>query len=269
MSNSYSGMLGVGNKIAEVRDSLGPIKVFDNDYERYLTFGSIFEQSCHKKSDPGFLMHEHTRAMILPLIFQQPERTMVLGLGGGGLVNCLYHRFPDMTLEAVERRQLVIDIAHQYFQVPDDPRLTIRCMDAGDAVGEVKTSSVDLLCCDLFDANGLSTVQYNPEFLASCHDMLSENGWAAFNYFSGQAETVDAVECLEEQFGAVYSCYLLTGNLIVLAAKKAPDMDHDLLLERARRLEKHLGFSIVNHFLRLTPITPENLDWLNNPGPVF
>ncbi len=269
MPNTYFEVPGIGNQIAKVRDSIGPIEVYDNNYERYLTFGSIFEQSCQKKSDPGFLMHEYTRAMILPLVFQQPQRAIVLGLGGGSLVNCLYHRFPDMTVEAVERRQAVIDIAYQYFQVPSDPRLTICCEDAGDYIREVTAGSVDLLFCDLFNANGLDEIQCHPGFLADCHTALSENGWAAFNYFNEHAETPEAIKNLEEQFDAVYTCYLFTGNLIALAAKKAPDADPDLLVERARRLEKHLGFSIVNHFLQLTPITQENPDRLNNPGPVF
>lgn len=269
MSNTYAELLGVGNKIFEVRDSLGPVKVFDNDHERYLTFGSIYEQSCQKKSDPGFLMHEHTRAMILPLIFREPERAMVLGLGGGSLVNCLYHRFPDITLEAVECRQVVIDIAQQYFLVPSDPRLTIHCQDARAFMGEVTTGSVDLLFCDLFNANGLDEVQHHPGFLSSCHAMLSEYGWAAFNYFSGHAETLDAIKSLEEQFDAVYTCYLFTGNLIVLAAKQSPNTDHADLVERAKCLERHLGFPIANYFLRLTPLTRENRAWLNSPDPVF
>lgn len=269
MCNTYAEMLGVGNKIFEARDSLGPVKVFDNDYERYLTFGSIYEQSCQKKSDPGFLMHEHTRAMILPLVFHTPKRAMVLGLGGGSLVNCLYHRFPDITLEAVERRQIVIDIARQYFLVPSDPRLTIRCEDAGVFMEEVGKGSVDLLFCDLFNANGLDEVQRHPGFLSDCHAMLSENGWVAFNYFNGHAETLDAIKSLEEQFEAVFTCYLFTGNLIVLAGKQSPDKDHAGLVARAKRLERHLGFPLVNHFLRLNSVSQENRAWLNSPGPVF
>lgn len=269
MCNTYVEMLGVGNEIFEARDSLGPVKVFDNNYERYLTFGSIYEQSCQKKSDPGFLMHEHTRAMILPLVFQDPGRAVVLGLGGGSLVNCLYHRFPHITLEAVERRQIVIDIAQQYFSIPSDPRLTIRCQDARDFMKGTTNGSVDLLFCDLFNANGLDEVQRHPAFLSNCHAMLSENGWAAFNYFNGHAETLEAIKSLEEQFDAVYTCYLFTGNLIVLAAKQSPNKDHADLVERVKRLERLLGFPIVNHFLRLTPLTQENRAWLNTPSPTF
>lgn len=269
MFETYPEIPGVGNKIADVRDIWGPVSVFDNDYERYLTFGSIFEQSCQKKSDPGFLMHEHTRAMVLPLVFQDPERAVVLGLGGGSLVNCLYHRFPDVTLEAVERRQVVIDVAHQYFQVPNDPRLTIRCADAGDVMEEVNAGSADLLFCDLFNANGLDTVQCHPEFLSNCHAMLSGNGWAVFNFFNDHAETLEAIKSLGEQFGAVYTCRLFADNLIVLAAKTAPELPRSLLVERAERLEKHLGFPIINHFFRLTPATQEKQNSANRSNSAF
>ena len=112
-------------------------------------------------------------------------------------------------------------------------------------------------------------LQCYPAFLADCHAALSENGWAAFNYFNGHIETLEAIKNLEEQFDAVYTCYLFTGNLIALAAKKAPDAGDSLLAERARHLEKHLGFSIVNHFLNLDLVTQENLVLLDSRSPVF
>lgn len=241
----------------EIRDSLGPIKVFDNRNARHLTFGSSYEQSSQKRADPGFLMHEHTRAMVLPLVFEKLERVTVLGLGGGSLVNCLYHRFPSLQLQAVERRQAVIDIAYDYFQLPRAPRLSIRCQDAFEFAQSAAPGNVDFLLCDLFNADGLDSTQSHRDFLYNCYEMLSHNGWAAFNYSEGSAKTQKSIKSLKYYFDSLYTCCFPTGNLIVMVAKKRPTSDRDQLLIRAMDLEKHLGFPIVRHFLRLSLATRE------------
>ncbi len=243
----------LGNKIAEIRDGIGPVEVFDNNYERYLTFGSIYEQSCQRKGNPGFLMHEHTRAMLLPLIFGSPRRATVLGLGGGSLVNCLFYRFLNMELSAVELRQTVIDVAHDFFQVPTDPRLSIFCEDAGHYLARCEKRSTDLLFCDIFNAHGMDPQQCRADFLNRCHDVLDEGGWAVFNFFNHQSETENALRMLDKKFEAVFTCRSFTDNLIVLAAKVRPGQVRAELRSRAFSLEKHLGFPILNHFLRLTP----------------
>lgn len=253
MSNDiYADLLGLGHKIAEIWDLLGPVNVYENDYQRYLTFGSIYEQSCQKKADPGYLMHEHTRAMMLPLVFHDAERVTILGLGGGSLANCLYSRFPAMQLVAVENRQVVIDLAHQYFEVPYDPRLSIQCEDASAFVESAKPGSTDFLLCDLYNANGVNALQCDPTFLSQCHALLREGGWAAFNYFGGHHETAKALRFLQWQFETVFVCDLFTGNQIVVAAKKPLNPNREALLQRAKGLEQHLGCSIVNEFLRLS-----------------
>lgn len=83
------------------------------------------------------------------------------------------------------------------------------------------------------------------------------------------SEMLEAIKNLEAQFDAVYTCYLFTGNLIALAAKKTPEVGNSPLVERARRLEKHLGFSIASHFLHLDLVTQEKLSLLNSRSPVF
>ncbi|EAZ99859.1 spermidine synthase [Marinobacter sp. ELB17] len=242
----------LGNKIAEFHDGSDCVEVFDNSYERYFTFGSVYEQSCQRKDDPGFLMHEHTRAMLLPLIFDLPRRATVLGLGGGSLVNCLFHRFPDMELTAVELRQSVIDVAHDFFQVPTDPRLSIFCEDAGHYLARSEKRSTDLLFCDIYNAYGMDPQQCRADFLSRCHDVLDEGGWAVFNFFNYQSETGNALRLLDKKFEAVFTCHMFTGNLIVLASKVRPGQARAEFKSRALSLEKHLGFPILNHFLRLT-----------------
>lgn len=241
----------LGNKIAEFNDGRDCVEVFDNSFERYLTFGSVYEQSCQRKDDPGFLMHEHTRAMLLPLVFGTPCRVTVLGLGGGSLVNCLFHRFPDMDLTAVELRQTVIDVAHDFFQVPVDPRLSILCEDAGQHLSRCQKGSIDLLFCDIYNAYGMDPQQCRIDFLHQCHEVLQDDGWVVFNFFNEKNETRNALRMLEKKFNAVFTCHLFTGNLIVLASKTDPELLSPELKSRASALEKHLGFPLLSHFLQL------------------
>ena len=63
----------------------------------------------------------------------------------------------------------------------------------------------------------------------------------------------NALRMLEKKFNAVFTCNLFTGNLIVLASKTALEPLSPALKSRASSLEKRLGFSILNHYLRLMP----------------
>jgi len=89
--------------------------VFDRKDKRMLTFGSIYEQSCISKSRPHVLLHQYTQAMITVLLFTDPKKVTMLGLGGGALAHCLLHSIPDIELKAVELRPAVIKVATDYF----------------------------------------------------------------------------------------------------------------------------------------------------------
>lgn len=98
-------------------DEFGTITVLDDGECRILAFAPNDEQSRCLKATPHVLQYEYTQAMLLVLLFCQPKRVLILGLGGGSLVTALHRHIPGIHITAVELHT-VIDIAHRFFQMP-------------------------------------------------------------------------------------------------------------------------------------------------------
>ena len=113
-------------------DEFGPIEVYDDGEKRVMTFGGEEEQSSMLKAKPGQLQHEYTRAMMLVMLFRQPRDAIVLGLGGGSLVSCLHHCWPDIKIRAVELRPKVARVAYKYFQLPQHQNITLHTADGAE-----------------------------------------------------------------------------------------------------------------------------------------
>ncbi len=164
----------------------GMIEVVDLGNTRSLHFGTFPRQSSMSLQTPHTLELSYTEAMMSCLVLNSnPERILVVGLGGGSLVKFLLHHYPECKIDVIEYRQDVVDVAHRFFHVPsDDPRLTIH---VGDGYlftqqqyyqGEV---SYDLLLVDAYDHIGMSASVGAQAFFDSCAGLLSERGVMSIN----------------------------------------------------------------------------------------
>ncbi|MDG9672107.1 hypothetical protein ONV78_30520 [Hahella sp. CR1] len=225
--------------------------MYDTDDRRILALGSIFEQSCQFKSNPAYLVHEHMRAMLLPLIYINPRHVTVLGLGGGCLVSCLFKHFCNLRLHAVELRKAVIDIAFEYFQLPVDQRLSVIKSDAWSYISSGETEETDILFCDMYHSDGIERLQLHPKFIRQCRRLLNTQGWLVLNYFQSHWVHKSAFDTILSIFEKVYVCSLTTGNRIVLATDTMPLLSHDMVAQRVDELEGLLGFSMMPYFMRM------------------
>jgi len=124
-------MHSLGELIHQRQDEHGLISVYQKHHQRFLTFGNSIEQSCYLLDHPCRLEHVYTQAMMLGLLLHEDVRSvLLLGLGGGSLVRALRHVRAKLGIHAVEYRQPVIDIAQQFFALPDDKNLHTYCDDA-------------------------------------------------------------------------------------------------------------------------------------------
>ena len=116
--------------LCQRQDAFGPITVTDDGTCRTLAFADHDAQSCCLKTAPQLLQYDYTQAMLLVLLFCQPKRVWLLGLGGGSLATALHHFIPGIHITAVELRPAVIELAYRYFQLPHSKRLAVVQQDA-------------------------------------------------------------------------------------------------------------------------------------------
>ena len=209
-----------GEIIDHRRDALGPIQVVDYRRHRVLNFDSIFEQSKIDRRTPHLPVHEYNRAMLLPIVFGEPERATVLGLGGGVMVSGLNHLLPDCEIHAVELRQEVLNVAREYFSMPETDNIKVTIADARHALLNMKEASTDLILADLYDANRMSTAQSGRQFVENCSRVLSDTGCLVINYHQPPEPNSPLFKQLRGRFSTLFSFQSKTNNTIVYCSKR-------------------------------------------------
>lgn len=108
------------------------------------------------------------------------QSILVLGIGGGTVIELLSHRYPNASIVAVDIDQTVIDIAKQYFHVDRIARLTICCSDARRFVAKKK--KFDLIVVDLFIGREIPAIVSQSTLYERLKKMLSPQGIIILNF---------------------------------------------------------------------------------------
>ena len=171
-----------GTLIYAVRDSEGLIEVIDHDGTRSLYFGTSARQSSMLLYAPATLALEYTRSMLAGLLFQpQPQRILMIGLGGGSLARYLLSHFPATVIDCVETRTSVVDMARRYFQLPDTDLLRIHIEDGAKFLQEAPNRHYDLILVDAYDSSGVHPNVCPSSFHTDCRRVLTETGVLSMN----------------------------------------------------------------------------------------
>lgn len=235
-----------GTEIARYYDKYGPIYVFDDGPFRYMSFGSGGEQSRIELSRPEYPVYQYLQAMLLGLLYQpDPQRVLILGLGGGSLVQSLLSYSDSLTINVAELRPQVLATAIEHFLLPVSEQLTITLSDALEYL-EKATETQDMIFTDLFTDDGMQHQQLHQDYLQECYRLLDDQGVLVLNLWDEGHNGFHplANEQLSKLFGDNWLCCTVdSGNLIAFAFKEGrPESNPRTLLNGAKKLEKKLGF---------------------------
>lgn len=232
----------LGELLYLTEDALGPIHVYQRRSQRFLTFGNQVEQSCIELGNPHRLEHVYTQAMMLGLLLTEAHQALLLGVGGGSLLRALRHARPKMALDAVEFRPAVIEVAREYFGLPDDSRTQIHCMDALAYLSDDR-SHYDLLITDLYLADGAHALQSRIDFLQRCREHLSETGVLMANHWCSEfRDSQRNQQALRTVFGEqLLFLQVEGGNSIAFGFRNQPSrINRNPLFEQAQALGMQL-----------------------------
>lgn len=243
-----------GELIFETRDTEGPVRVLDDGNRRILAFGEATEQSSLWKDDPARLLFPYTQALMLGLLFvPEHPRTTLLGIGAGSMLQALLAYRPGVAIDAVEKRALVVEVARDWFDLPEDERLSVHVDDALNYLARVERPS-HLLFADLFHEGGMDTQQTDAVFLRLCHDALGPEGVLAMNLWDTHyEESRDHLRALEQTFdGAILTMAVPGGNQLVFGFRGGlPRLNPKLFLKDAQRLGMTMHIPLRDYANRL------------------
>ena len=159
-----------GELIYHGRDEHGAIEVVDAHGVRSLHFGTAPRQSSQSLHHPNRPELPYVRAMLSALLFiGEPQTVLLIGLGGGSLAKFVLAQFPQCQVDAIERQPAVVEIAHNYFGLPRDTRLSILVGEATERVQNLavqRPGYYDLILIDAYDHVGLDPSINALDFMA-------------------------------------------------------------------------------------------------------
>ncbi len=138
--------------VFETTSSYHHIRVIDTDNIRRLYFNS----SCQSRidiTDSSSNALEYTRLFeTVAVTSADPERILVIGLGGGSCVNRFLDMYHSAHIEVVELDHKVVDVAQRFFFLPKCDRLSI-FVDDGRRFLNRSSKSYDIIVVDAYGAN--------------------------------------------------------------------------------------------------------------------
>lgn len=238
-----------GTLVHSTHDEIGEIEVVDDPVYRSMHFGSDPKQSSMLRRDPLFLALSYTRAMSCAVLFNNnPQRVLMIGLGGGSLAKFLLHYFPQCKIDIVETREAVIAVAQSHFHLPVDDRLHFHIGDGGHFVRNRQVESdrpYDLMFVDAFLGNGIARTVCGISFFDACRSLLNEQGIFCMNLWNGDFITArEMLEDIRETFsGNVLQLPVEGKDNTIALASNGGIMKKQLrqLKERAASLEAETG----------------------------
>lgn len=256
--------IGSARKLAQKNNSFGAVKVLENQHYRFMCMANATIQSILDLKQAHQLVSPTTQAMLLPLLFSDISLNSILslGLGGGDIQRFVNHFFPKCQQLAVEINPAVIELAQEYFLLPE--MVNLETMDFQQYLTK-NTDSVDGIFWDLFIDDAMVAIESKQ--LEQCFDTLNSNGFLAINaVFADELSCFNVLKALRQIFTKRVFCIELAErkNIILLAFKQQPAyLSRTELEQRARDLQKQyqIPFNIfIESLFSLNPTQPSGDD---------
>lgn len=166
--------------IFELDTAFHRLRVTDNEGIRLLRFERNRQSSMYLEDPfetdfeyPGYL---HLSMAVRP----EARRTLVMGLGGGTVAKRMWRDYPWMHIDAVEIDEGVVEVARDYFALPDDDRLCVY-VDEARSFLRLSPETYDIVLMDAFDDDRMPRALSTDEFCRSLRDHLTPEGVVAYN----------------------------------------------------------------------------------------
>ena len=199
-------------------------------------------QSRLDPTHPLRLLSPYTQAMMLALLWcRQPQRILLIGLGGGRLQLVLHHLLEDARLATVELDPLVLEVARRFFGFLPDER---QCVSLADGRAFLREESAhaqyDLIFLDAYQAEGVPSHMLTLEFYAECRARLCPNGLVVANLHSSTPVYDASRTTFAAAFRYTTAFSVSSGNVVVLGSEETP-LDPRALRKQARMVEEFYG----------------------------
>ena len=203
-------------------------------------------------------MLEYTPMCFCGLLYNSdPNRVLVVGLGGGVIPREMRHYYPEAEIDVVEIDGEVLRVAKEYFKFAEDDKLKVHIEDGRMFVRKRirdKGAKYDMVILDAFTSEYIPYHLMTREFIEQVGDVLTDDGVIVANVFFPnrlfEAELATFMATLGQ-----CQVYLGTdsGNAMIVAAPRT--LTRQEAMRQAKILQpKHLfSFNMLGVAKKLEP----------------
>ncbi len=228
-----AGVAGVtieGRVVYETDTAYQELQVVDAGGERTLYLDGQ-RHSAMDRDDPDRHVFSYTRYFHLPFLYTDDiDRVLFVGGGGFSGPKRFLTEYPNVTVDVVEIDPEVVDVAHEYFVVPESERLNVHVADGRRYLRQTNRT-YDLIILDAYRKDKVPFQLTTREFMRLTRDRLDEDGIMFANLIA--APTGPASEFYRAQYKTIRQVYpqvytypTVGGSLVQnveLVATKAPE----------------------------------------------
>ena len=268
---------GYAKVLHEERSVYTRIIVEDERNLRCLKFTLVREnsrQTCMDRNDPQRLVFDYAKMTLSALLLKpDPERILIIGLGGGTLPNALRDILPSAVIDTVEIDEAVVRVAKQFFGFVADEQNRVYVQDARvfGKRAALRGEQYDLIILDAFDGEYIPEHLMTVEFLSEMRGLLSDDGVLVANTFASSKLYDYESATYAEAFGGFLNFRLPTsGNRVILVpqAKLCIDarspLDRKILRANADALEVPMApydMPLKRYVGTLLSLSKQKPDW--------
>ncbi len=156
----------------------------DNNRPARLLYGSDDSpQSGIARDDNPDLLFDYNQRFMEMIMSYQPHRLLVIGGGTCTLPTAALRLFPDLAIDVIEIDSLLIDLARQYFDLPQSPRLRTFVDDALTHL-ESSEEQYDMIIIDAFSGYTIPPHLLQKSAILEYRKHLTRGGVVAINFIS-------------------------------------------------------------------------------------
>ncbi|MDP6535251.1 MAG: fused MFS/spermidine synthase [Gammaproteobacteria bacterium] len=220
-------------------------------------------QTCISMDDRDRLVFDYTRMTFAGLLLKpDPQRILIIGLGGGTLPLTFTDLLPDATIDVVEIDEAVVNVAEEFFFFSETDNMKVTVDDGRPFIKRagIRGESYDFIVLDAFSGDYIPEHMLTREFLEEVKRIMSPDGVLVANTFSTSRLYDHESVTYQRVFNEFFNFKLPTsGNRMIITQLDPLPPRGRLVTEAqkiAERLEKY-GVPLLEYPRRLST----RVDW--------
>lgn len=202
---------------------------------------SVLQQTCIFIDKPNKVLLKYQQNLLASLyINPNPKNILIIGLGGGTLINVFIELFPNAKIDVVELNPEIVQIAQNFFSFKPNNNTNIIIDDGYNFVDSCSSDKdYDVIILDVFDKDNVPEKFFTSHFVIMLKSILNQNGVVAINTLEETKLNIVENNPYKKNFN-YYFDFTDGGNKLIFASSSKNLLNAQLIAINAKNINKKL-----------------------------